>query len=90
MRFQTEIENRHHWKFSLFNFKQISTLKSVSRFGLKSISKNYLKNANKELAIFNVFVTLFLAIKLRASIPTPDMSASTNDILIYKIYENIR
>jgi hypothetical protein len=35
-------------------------------------------------------VTLFLAIKLRASIPTPDMSASTNDILIYKIYENIR
>jgi hypothetical protein len=66
---------------------QISKLKSVSRFGPKSISKNYLKNASKKLAIFIVFVTLFLAIK---SIPTPDMWAFTNVILIYKTYENIR
>jgi hypothetical protein len=56
-----------------FNFKHISKLKSVSRFGPKSISKNYLKNTSKELAIFIIFMTLFLAIKLRAFIPTLDM-----------------
>jgi hypothetical protein len=56
-----------------FNFRHISKLKSVLRFGPKSISKNYLKNAGKELAIFIIIVTLFLAIKLIASIPTPYM-----------------
>jgi hypothetical protein len=35
-------------------------------------------------------VTFFLAIKLRTSIPTPDMWASTNVILIYKTYKNIK
>jgi hypothetical protein len=57
----------------LFYFRQISKLKSVLRFGPKSISKNYLKTASKEVAIFTIFVTLFLAIKLRASIRTLDM-----------------
>jgi len=90
IRFHLEIENHHHWKFSLFNFRQISKLKSVLRFGPKSINKNYLKNASKELVIFTAFVTLFLAIKLRASIPTPNMWASTTVTLIYKTYENIR
>ncbi len=90
MRFHSEIENCQHWKFSLFYFKQISKLKSVSRFGRKSISKYYLINTSKKLAIFIVFVTFFLAIKLRTSIPTPDMWASTNVILIYKTYKNIK
>jgi hypothetical protein len=54
-----------------------------------SISKNYHNKASKEVAIFIVFVTLFLAIKLRASIRTPDMWASTNDILIYKTWKKL-